>query len=158
MREQTDQFKFHFSDIGMPLRIAAVAILSVLSIIAVGGTVRYAASLPKETTPQANQNTNTNQGNAPVNTQNNPNITAPQSGSGASSGTVVRCNTTQKATYTNQYNNQVAEENARHQNVINFLTSTGAPQSAFDSENATHAQNLASIYSQYQSNLRSIGC
>lgn len=159
MRQDSQQFSFHFSDISMPLRIAAVAILSVLAIVGVGSTARYAASLPKTTTNQsANTNTNTNQSNAPTNDQANPNIAQPQVNTGGGGSIVVRCNTTQRNAFTAQYNSQVAAENARHQNVINFLTSSGASAAAIAAENATHAANLASINAQYQNNLRSINC
>jgi hypothetical protein len=158
MREQAES-RFHFGDIGLPLRIAAVAILAVLSIVGVGSTVRYAASLPKPATTNtqgSSQTTNTTP--APTGTKNNPAINQPQASGGSSGGSVARCSTTQRNSFTSQYNSQVASENARHQSVLSFLTSTNAPASAFAAEDATHSANLASINSQYQSNLRSIGC
>lgn len=142
----------------MPLRIAAVAILGVLAILGVGSTARYAASLPKATPTNTNQSTQgTNPAQAPVNTQTNPTIT-PQNNSSSSSTTPNRCTTVQKAALTTQYNNQLASENARHNNVINFLTTTNAPAAAFAAENTTHSANINSINSQYQTNLKSIGC
>lgn len=161
MHQDTEQFSFHFSDISLPLRIAAVAILSVLAIVGIGSTARYAATLPKSQTNTQNNtstNTNTNQTNLPTNNQSNPNITQPQVNPGNSSGTALRCNTTQRNSFTAQYNAQVAAENTRHQNVINFLNSSGASAAAIAAENATHAANLSSINAQYQNNLRSINC
>ncbi len=159
MHQAPEQFSFHFSDISLPLRIAAVAILSVLAIVGVGSTARYAASLPKTTTnQQTNTNTNTSQSNAPTNDQTNPNITQPQVNTGGSGSTAVRCNTTQRNSFTAQYNSQVVAENTRHQNVLNFLSSSGASAAAIAAENATHSANLASINAQYQNNLRSINC
>lgn len=159
MREQPDHLKFHFGDIGLPVKIVVVAILSVLAVIGVGGTVRYAATLPKQPQNQPTQNQNTNQTPAPANTQNSPAITQPQTGTGSSGGgTASRCTTSARNAFAAQYNHQIADENARHQNVVNFLTATNAPASAFAAEDATHASNLAAINSQYQNNLRSIGC
>lgn len=160
MREPSDQLKFHFSDIGLPLRIGAVAILAVFAVVGVGSTARYAASLPKPTPSNSSQNNNSSQNTAPVNnSQNNPTINQPQSGSGSGgNGSASRCTAAARSALTQQYNSQTATENARHQNVINFLTATNAPASAFAAENSTHSANLGSINSQYQNNLRSIGC
>lgn len=83
MQQDTGQFNFHFSDISLPLRIAAVAILSVLAIVGIGSTARYAATLPKtETNTQATSNTSTNQSSTPTNDQTNPNIAQPQVNTG----------------------------------------------------------------------------
>ncbi len=72
------------------------------------------------------------------------------------------CNTSQKNAFTTQYNNQVAAENNRHNAQISFIQSSihdpNQQATAINQENVTHATNLSNINSQYQSNLRSIGC
>lgn len=150
--------KFRFGDTAMPLRIATIAVVSVFAFIAFAGTIRYEIQQPKTNTPnQGSQNTPV-QDVPNTNTNTNPNITQPQTNQNSSSSSTTSCNSTSRATYTSQYNTRIAQENARHNAEVSFLTTTSAPASAFATENATHTANLNTISAQYQSNLRSIGC
>jgi len=151
---------FEFRDIAMPLRIATIAVCSVFAFLAFVGTVRYDVSQPRvNTDTNTQQNTQPNTDTPNTNQSSTPVINQPQNSSNSSSNSSTKtCSTSQKATYTSQYNTQLAQENTRHTSQLNFLTSTNAPASAFTIENTTHSSNLASITTQYQGNLRSIGC
>lgn len=87
-----------------------------------------------------------------------------QSSGGTSGGGNTRvCNQTAANNFTAQYNNSVVAENARHDAAIAAIQNgpeiyPGYKQIAIAQENAQHNQNLANLYNQYQSNLRSVNC
>ena len=159
MRAVKQPFTFQFSSLAFSLRLGVLAVCGVLAFVALAGTTRYVISLPKDSggAGTAEQNPTQNPANTP--TQQNPStINQPQTGSGSGSGSTTACKTSQKSALTSQYNTQIAQENTRHNSAISFLTKAGAPPASFAAENATYASNIASINSQYQNNLRSIGC
>lgn len=152
---------FYFSNLAIPLRIGIMSVCLVFAFLSLAGTVRYAISLPSSNS-QPSSKTPTNQTNKPnVNQPATPQPvpTAPtQPSTNTGGSTSNNCNSALKSTYTTQYNSRVSQENQRHANTIQFLTNTNASASAFAVEEATNSANLSSINSQYQANLRSIGC
>lgn len=114
-------------------------------------------------TPPATQSTNNTQDNTPS-TYVAPATSTPQP---ATQTPVTSCNESMKASYTNLYNSKITAENTRWSNQVNgfanYASGNGMSFSGYVQEQTalarpTHDANIASIKSEYQSNLASINC